>query len=115
MPTPHPRPYRAGSVFGDGPRRALDRDQRARFTFLLNAHYRASRITPKGEKVGLALLKRLGADGRCDPSHETLAGDASCDEKTVRRALDTLKGLGLVRWVNRLLRDGWRAAQTSNA
>jgi Helix-turn-helix domain len=65
--------------------------------------------------VGLALLKRLGVDGRCDPSHETLASDASCDEKTVRRALDTLKDLGLVRWINRLVRDGWRAAQTSNA
>jgi hypothetical protein len=85
------------------------------FKFLLNTHYRSSRITPKGEKVGLALLKRLGLGGQCDPSHETLAVDAACDEKTVRRALDALKTLGLVRWINRLVRDGWRDAQTSNA
>jgi hypothetical protein len=60
-------------------------------------------------------LKRLGADGQCDPTHDTLAGDAGCKSGTVRRALDTLKGLGLVLWVTRLVRAGWRAAQTSNA
>jgi DNA-binding transcriptional MocR family regulator len=101
-------------VFGEGPRRPLDREQRARFKFLLNLHYRARRVTPKGEKVALALLKRLGADGQCDPTHQTLATDVACDEKTVRRALDRLKSLGLVQWVNRIIRDGWRAAQTSN-
>jgi hypothetical protein len=112
MPAPH---YHRGSIYGDGPRRALDRDQRARFRFLLNAHRRANRLTPMTEIVGNALLKRLGVDGRCDPSHQTLADDAGCDERTVRRALDGLQGLGLVLWVNRLVRDGWRAVQGSNA
>jgi hypothetical protein len=35
---------------------------------LLRAHARTGRITPKAEWVGLALLKRLGADGQCDPT-----------------------------------------------
>lgn len=115
MPNAHPRPWHRHSVFGDGPRRPLDREQRARFRFLINAHRRAHRLTPHAELVGNALLKRLGVDGQCDPSHQTLAGDAACDERTVRRALDRLKALGMVRWVNRIVRDGWRAAQTSNA
>jgi hypothetical protein len=34
----HPRPWHRGSVFGDGPRRPLDREQRARIKYLLNAH-----------------------------------------------------------------------------
>ena len=118
-PTPCPTPIRVpGTVtalFGDRPRRPLDREQRARFQFLINAHRRAHRLTPHAELVGNALLKRLGVDGQCDPSHQTLAGDAACDERTVRRALDRLKALGMVRWVNRIVRDGWRAAQTSNA
>ena len=115
MPTPHPRPYHAGSLFGDGPRRPLDREQRARFYFLLTAHSRSRHITPKGEKVGAALLKRLSVDGRCDPSHQTIADDAGCDERTVRRALDAMKAIGLVMWQRRIVRDGWRTSQTSNA
>ena len=115
MPTPHPRPYHAGSLFGDGPRRPLDREQRARFKFLLNAHYRSRHITPKGEKVGAALLKRLSVDGRCDPSHQTIADDAGCDERTVRRSLDAMKAIGLVMWQRRIVRAGWRTSQTSNA
>lgn len=115
MPPAHPRPWHARSVFGPGPRRPLDRDHRARFKFLLRAHGRAGRIPSKQERVGESLLKRLGTNGQCDPTHDTLADDAGCNERTVRRALDTLKGLGLVLWANRLIRDGWRTSQTSNA
>jgi hypothetical protein len=114
MSNAHPRPWHRGSVFV-APRRALDRDQRARFRYLLSAHYRAGHVTAKGEKVGHALLKRLGSDGRCDPSHQTLADDATCDEKTVRRALETFKALGLVTWACRVVRSGWRVLQTTNA
>jgi hypothetical protein len=46
----------------------LDRERRARFRFLLRAHARAGRITPKTEWVSLALLKRLGEDDQCDPT-----------------------------------------------
>jgi hypothetical protein len=64
------------------------------------------------------LLRCLGQDGRLDPSHAFLAGCAACHESTVRRALQRLRGLGLVGWVRRLARDarsGWRCEQVSNA
>jgi hypothetical protein len=111
----HPRPWHAGSTFGAGPRQPLNRDQRARFKFLLNAHRRSRRISAKHELVGEALLKRLSVDGRCDPSHDCLADDAGCNARTVRRALDRLKTLGLVVWTCRIVRAGWRVVQTSNA
>jgi hypothetical protein len=115
MPNPHPRPYHSGSLFGAGPRRPLDREQRARFRFLLTAHRRVGRLTPNAELVGNALVKRLSTEGQCDPAHDTIAADAGCSARTVRRALDALKAVGLVMWQRRIVRAGWRAAQTSNA
>src|SRR4051812_28458893 len=67
------------------------------------------------EKVGLQQLQHLSQDGRCDPSQETLAAEVGCSDRTVRRANTRMQGLGLLRWQHRLVRDGWRAAQTSNA
>src|SRR3954464_8326388 len=68
--------------------------------------------------IGLALLKRLGTTGRCDPSHATLAADAGCKSaKTAERATAALKALGLLTWVRQLVRSSgtsWRAEQTSN-
>lgn len=115
MPTAHRHPWHRDSLFGDGPRRPLDREQRARFKFLLNAHRRARRLTPHAELVGNALVRRLSVEGRCDPGHDAIANDAGCCARTVRRALDALKALGLVLWQRRIVRDGWRVAQTSNA
>ena len=109
------RRWRNDSIFGPGPRRPLDREQRARFRFLTRAHARARRLSAKAQWVAEALLKRLGVDGQCDPSHDTLAADAGCAVRTVRRALATLKQLGLCTWVRRLVREGWRVEQSSNA
>jgi hypothetical protein len=78
-------------------------------------HARGNRISDKGEKVALALLKRHGPDGRCDPTQATLAADAGCKERTVRRANDRLLELKLLTWQTRIVRDGWRVSQTSNA
>jgi hypothetical protein len=111
----HLRPWHRGSVFGDGPRRPLCREQRARVKFLLRAHRGVGRITAAGEDVGLALLKRLSADGRCDPSYATLGTDAGCSERTTRRATRRMAEIGLLRWQQRLVRAGNRAVQTSNA
>jgi hypothetical protein len=102
-------------VFGDGPRRPLDREQRARFKFLLHTHRGVGRITAAGEDVGLALLKRLSAGGQCDPCHATLADDAGCCERTARRATNRMREVGLLRWQQRLARAGQRTVQTSNA
>jgi hypothetical protein len=118
MSNAHPRPWHHDSVFGDGPRQPLNRDDRARYKFLLNAHHRAGRITRACRDIGLALLKRLGTTGHCDPSHATLAADAGCKSaKTAERATAALKALGLLTWVRRLVRSSgtsWRAEQTSN-
>jgi hypothetical protein len=114
----HPRPWHRGSLFGDGPRQPLDRNQRARFAYLLQAHRRARRLTRAGLDVAEALVKRLGEDGRLDPSQVTLARDADCSDRTVRTALADMRELGLLRWQRRLVRDsasGWRVQQTSNA
>jgi hypothetical protein len=103
----------ACGVFSDGRRVPLDRERRARFRFLTRAHARARRITPKHEWVADALLKRLGEDGQCDPSHATLAADTGVSDRTVRRATAQMQALGLLRWETRLVRAGWRAEQTS--
>ena len=111
----HPRPWHRGSLFGDGPRRPLDRNARARFGYLLDAHYRARRLSAKQERVGRALLRRLGTDGRCDPCYDTLGADAGCSARTARRATAAMRSLGLLSWQTRLIRAGWRAEQSSNA
>jgi len=123
-PAPHhPRPWRRGSVFGDGPRRPLTADERRAWPARADLERRAGRLTATHLLVAGALLRRLGADGRCDPSHATLAVDAGCDASTVGRALKALQAVGLVSWERRLVRRAWpvggagatRAEQASNA
>ncbi len=110
--------WRKDSVFGPGRRRRLDRNQRARFGWLVKQDRRHGRLTPSGEDVGIALLKMLGEDGQLDPSHATLADRVGCDVSTVRRSLNRMRELGRLSWERRLRRDastGWRCEQTSNA
>ena len=124
LPNPsHPRPWRRGSVFGDGPRRPLSPDERRAWIARADAERRAGRLTALHLLVAGALLKRLGVDGQCDPSHATLARDAGCDPSSVLRVLKALRGMGLLTWERRLVRRPWpaggpgatRAEQTSNA
>jgi hypothetical protein len=72
------------------------------------------RLTRAARDVAHALLKRVGTDGRCDPSHVTIGIDAGCCDRTVRRALATLRVLGLVDWDRRLVRDGSECSQISS-
>jgi hypothetical protein len=115
MRNAHPRPWHRHSQFGQGPRLPMCRERRAIWKARLELFRRAGQITDGASHVGLALIKRLSQDGRCDPSHETLAVDSGESVSTVKRALKTLRACGLVTWVRRLTRDGWRAVQTSNA
>jgi len=117
MPTAHPHPWRGDSRFGDGPRMPMCRERRAVWRARLNLFRRAGKITPLFEDIGLAMLKRLGTDGRLDPSHETVADDVGCSARTVRRALAALtdKAVGLMFWVRRLVRHGISVEQNSNA
>lgn len=119
----HPRPWHRGSLFGDGPRRPLSADERRAWLARAEGERRAGRLTALYVEVGRALLRRLSADGQCDPAHATVAADAGCGERTVRRALATLRQAGLLAWEQRLVRRSWpaggrgaqRAEQTSNA
>ncbi len=119
----HPRPWRRGSLFGDGPRWPLSADERRAWLARADLERRAGRLTATHLLVASALLRHLGVDGQCDPAHATLAHDAGCDPSTVLRALKALQAAGLVGWERRLVRRPWpvggpgatRAEQTSNA
>jgi hypothetical protein len=76
---------------------------------------KAGKLTALHAEIALALARRLGVDGRLDPSHATIAADARAGCRTVRRALARLSELGVLRWVRRLVRDGSICAQTSNS
>jgi len=119
----HPRPWRRGSLFGNGPRRPLSADERRAWITRADGERRTGRLTALYVEVARVLLRRLGVDGQCDPAHATLARDAGCDPSSVLRALKALQGVGLVAWERRLVRRPWpaggpgatRAEQTSNA
>jgi DNA-binding transcriptional MocR family regulator len=111
----HPRPWHRASVFGDGYRVPLDRERRAVWKARVEIHRRAGRLTDGGSYVALALLKRLGSDGRCDPSQQTLADDSGESIDTVQRALKALYAIGMVTWLRRLIREGNQVKQTSNS
>jgi hypothetical protein len=115
MPAPHPRPWHRNSLFAAGPRHPLTREERAKFQYLVRLHHGAGRLTRAAKDVAGSLLRRLAVDGRCDPSHDTIAGDALCSARTVRRSLASLRGCGLLFWQRRIARcrDG-RIEQTSN-
>ena len=115
MPTPHPRPWHRNSVFGPGPRLPLCRERRAVWKARVELARRAGRVTDGEAYVGQALLKRLGQDGRCDPSHQTLADDSGESVSTVQRALKAFYACGLVSWVRRLWRNSIRVSQDTNA
>lgn len=109
------RPHHAESTFGAGPRLPLDLGARCLWLARLDAARRARRITPAHELVGRAMLRRLGDDGRLDPSHATLAHDTGLSERTIYRALDAMAAAGLVTWRRRVIRVGARVLQTTSA
>lgn len=123
-PNPHhSRPWHRGSLFGDGPRRALSYDQRRAWKARVDAERHAGNLPAEQANVAHALLKRLGKDGQCDPSYATLAADSGTSQRTVGRAVNRLHELKLLAWERRLVRRTWpaggrgaqRAEQTSNA
>lgn len=103
------------SLFTAGPRRPLSRDERRVWLARADLARRRGLVTALHVEVGRALLRRLGVDGRLDPSHETIATDAGCSSRTVQRALRRLADAGLLTWQRRLVRAGWRCEQASNA
>ena len=76
--------------------------------------FRAGNLTRAYRDVLLTLHTFRGTGGAAWPSHETLAERARCCTKTVQRALQAARDLGLVDWAERRVRAGWRWLRTSN-
>jgi hypothetical protein len=76
--------------------------------------FRAGNLTRAYRDVLLTLRTFRGHGGHCWPSHATLADRAECCVRTVQRALAQAQHLGLVDWVERRVRAGWRWLRTSN-
>lgn len=77
----------------------------------LRAARHARQITPIAQDVGQELLRYADRGGVCWPSHATLAEGIGCCERSVARAVASLKALGLLDWTQRKAR--WNRA-TSN-
>jgi len=94
-------------------RRKLDRNEKSRILFICLCLF-----GPRAKKSRLivcVLLDLIGKNGRLDPSHETIAKHAGCNERTVRRALKALRGQGIIDWINRAVQTARGRMQTSNA
>jgi hypothetical protein len=76
--------------------------------------FRAGNLTRAYRDVLLTLRTFRGHGGHCWPSHATLADRAECCVRTVQRALTQAQHLGLVDWVERRVRAGWRWLRSSN-
>jgi hypothetical protein len=63
----------------------------------------------------LLTLAGYCAEGTGWPAHATLAARARCCTRTVQRALQAGRRLGLVQWTERRARAAWRWLRTSNA
>ncbi len=122
---------RRKKLFGSGRPRPMDRNAKARLMTLARA---LMRRREKGKAYGpvtaktLAVLEALAwtfhnaGTGLCFPSYERLAEAAGCARSTAQAAVTALERLGLLSWVNRLVRRRehgpagwrWRVLRTSN-
>jgi hypothetical protein len=74
----------------------------------------ARRLTFAQKDVLLTLAGYRVRGGVIQPSHETLAARAGCCVRTVQRALEAAREIGLVSWCERRVRSGWRTLRASN-
>jgi hypothetical protein len=132
----HLRPRRE-KIFGEGPRVPLNREAKIRIAHLARAlkhktergkHYGV--LTGKFVDVLHAMLWLIhdGRSGQCNPSYATIADKAGCAMSTVCEAIKALELVGILSWVNRIVRvrirerdlwgqwtTTWRVLRTSNA
>lgn len=64
-------------------------------------YHRARQITAQCYMVALALIRRVNRRGTAWPSEATVAADAGCSERSVRRHKRTLAAIGLLTWARR--------------
>lgn len=107
--------HRHSEYAHSGHKAPLSRDERVRWREMVRFGHKAGKITHGAKHVAAEMLACLGADGRLDPSQETLARLAAVGERTVRRALEQLRAAGLVEWACRIIRTRQGSRQTSNA
>jgi len=100
-------------MFGEGRPRPLDRNAKVRIMVLARA---LSHRTEKGKAYGkltakfLALLEALlwgfhnAATARCFPSYDSIAERARCARSSVYEAIRALERVGILTWVNRIVR-----------
>ena len=135
LPT-HLRPRRE-KVFGDGRPRPLDGNAKARIMTYARSF---TRRTEKGKHYGQLTAKCLDVleallwgfhnarSGLCFPSLEKIAERAGCARSTATEAIAALEAVGVLSWVNRIVRirercedlfgklgTRWRVIRTSNA
>src|SRR4051794_9972108 len=82
--------------------------------YVRRAH-RDGHLTRHYRDVLIELHGYRGPGGIAWPAHTTLAERAECCVRTVQRALEAARELGLVSWTARRLRAGWRSLRSSNA
>lgn len=79
------------------------------------AHHRAGRLTDDRFQALMVLPSWLNLrGGRCDPSHATIAAKANTCPRTVQRALEDARRLGLVTWDQRATRRDGETVQITN-
>ena len=79
------KPFHAGSQFGTGQRRPMDRNDRARWRYIVHRHVRAGDIGPRGAWALELLPTTCPRMAGVTPSHARLAADAGISESTVER------------------------------
>lgn len=99
-------PCRSGSVLHRGryvPLNPIERDQIRGMAQALRMRHQA---TPAFQIILEVLLSFVGRDGRCDPSHATIARASGFHVSTVREALAFWKRVGVLDWDRRKLSIG---------
>ncbi len=108
--------YRRTATFEIGPRRPLTRREKD----AAKARYEELRKTEPGFTPFFAiilswLVDRVGYDGRCDPSHATIAEKTGTSVATVKRAIAKGIELGLISATMRVIRVAGRVLQRTSA
>jgi hypothetical protein len=77
------------------------------------SEFRSGNLTRTFRDVLLVLHGYRGC-GEIRPSHRTLAERCKCSVKSVQRALQAGRALGLVSWAERRIKAAWRSLRASN-
>jgi hypothetical protein len=108
--------YHHRATFAEGPRRPLTKREKAEAKARFD-HIRRTEpgFTPHHVIVLSWLVDRVGYDGRCDPSHATIAEATGISISTVKRAIQRAVELGIMTSTMRLIRAGGRVLQRTCA